>query len=93
MVPRASPKNEKVRNPATRYDKPHDIVKDTELSSDERRDALNTWEQDARQLMTASSEGMPGRKEGLESQDHHRFGEVVRAKDKLGENPKHKPSR
>jgi hypothetical protein len=50
------------------------------------------WEQDARQLMTASNEGMPGPKEGLEPQDHHRLGEVVRAKEKIGENPEHKPS-
>ena len=42
--------------------------------------------------MTASNEGMPGPEEGLESQDHHRLGEFVCAKDKIGENPNHKPS-
>jgi hypothetical protein len=67
-------------------------VKDKELSHHEKKEALSTWEQDARQLMTASNEGMPGSEEGLESQDHHRLGEVVRAKDKIGENPNHKPS-
>jgi hypothetical protein len=85
-------KHEKVESPATAYDKPHDIVKDKELSHHEKKEALNTWEQDARQLMTASNEGMPGPEEGLESQDHHRLGEVVRAEDKIGENPNHKPS-
>ena len=85
-------KNERVESPATTYDKPHDIVKDKELSHREKKEAMNTWEQDARQLMTASNEGMPGPEEGLELQDHHRLGEVVRAKDKIGENPTHKPS-
>jgi len=92
MAQQTSPKNEKVGSPATTYDKPHDIVKDKELSLHEKKEALNTWEQDARQLMTASNEGMPGPEEGLESQDHHRLGEVVRAKDEIGENPIHKPS-
>jgi hypothetical protein len=92
MVQQTSLKNEKVESPATTYDKPHDIVKDNELSHHEKKEALNTWEQDARQLMTASNEGMPGPEEGLESEDHHRLGEVVRAKDKIGQNPNHKPS-
>jgi hypothetical protein len=92
MVQQPSLKNEKVESPATTYDKPHDIVKDKELSHHEKKEALNTWEQDARQLMTASNEGMPGPEEGLGSEDHHRLGEVVRAKDKIGENPNHKPS-
>ena len=92
MVQQTSLKNEKVESPATTYDKPHDIVKDKELSQHEKKEALNTWEQDARQLMTASNEGMPGPEEGREPQDHHRLGEVVRAKDKIGENPNHKPS-
>jgi hypothetical protein len=92
MIQQTSPKKEKMVSPATTYDKPHDIVTDKELSHVEKTEALNTWEQDAWQLMTASNEGMPGAEEGLESQDHHRFGEVVRAKDKIGENPNHKRS-
>jgi hypothetical protein len=54
------------KRPATTYDKPHGIVKDKDLSHHEKKEALNNWEQDARQLMTASNEGMPGPKEGLE---------------------------
>ena len=92
MVQQTPLKNEKVESPATTYDKPHDIVKDKELSHHEKKEALNTWEQDARQLMTASNEGMNGPEEGLAARDHHRLGEVVRAKDKIGENPNHKPS-
>ena len=38
--------------------------------------------------MTASNEGMPGPEEGLKSQDRHPLGEVMRAKDKIGEDPK-----
>ena len=51
-----------------------------------------TWEQDARQMMTASNEGMSGDEEGLDQRDTHRLGEVVRAKEKIGAKPKHKPS-
>jgi hypothetical protein len=35
---------------------------------------------------------MPGPEEGMESHDHDRLGEVVRAKDKIAEKPDHKPS-
>jgi hypothetical protein len=65
---------------ATAYENPLDIVKDKALSHEEKTGKLNTWEQDARQLMTASNEGMPSPEEGLESRDHHRLGKVVRAK-------------
>ena len=84
-------KNQKIKNPAVSFEKPIDVVKDKELSDEEKKQALNTWEQDARQLLTASNEGMPGSDEGLRAIPHQ-FGKVVRAKDKLGEKPKHKPS-
>jgi len=92
MVVQNMVKDEKVESPSSTYDKPHDIVKDPELSDEEKKEALNTWEQDARALLTASNEGMPGPKEGLESHDHHRLGEVVRAKGDIGETPEHKSS-
>jgi hypothetical protein len=93
VVRQSSINDYKVERPATAYDKPHDIVTDEKLSHDEKTEALNTWEQDARQLMTASNEGMPGAEEGLESRGHHRLGEVLRAKDKIGQHPNAKPSR
>jgi hypothetical protein len=69
------------------------IFRETKLSlTKTKAKALNTWEQDARQLMAASNEGMPGSNEGAQSEDHHRFGEVVRAKTKIGKKPKHKQS-
>jgi hypothetical protein len=62
------------------------------LSPDEKRQALNTWEQDARQMLTASNEGMERDEEGLDQRDTHRLAEVERAKAKIGAKPKHKPS-
>jgi hypothetical protein len=82
----------KVENPEAHFDKPKEIVQDKSLSHDEKKKALNTWEQDERQLLTASNEGMPGSEEGLQSDDDNRLGEVVRTKETIGEKPKHKPS-
>jgi hypothetical protein len=82
----------KVENPATHFDKPNDIIHDVSLTLDEKKKALNTWEQDARQLLTASNEGMTGSEEGARPDDHHHLGEVVRAKDEIGDKPKHKPA-
>ena len=82
----------KVKNPKANFDKPKEIIQDKTLSHDEKKKALNTWEQDERQLLTASNEGMPGRNEGLRPDDGNRLGQVVRAKEKIGEKPKHKPS-
>jgi hypothetical protein len=84
--------NDKVESPETHFDKPQEIVRDKALSQDEKKKALGTWEQDERQLLTASNEGMPGSDEGLQPDDNNRLGEVVRAKEKIGERPKHKPS-
>ena len=82
----------KVEDPATHFDKPDDVVHDVKLSLDEKQKALNTWEQDARQLLTASNEGMTGSEEGTQPDDHHHLGEVVRAKDAVGEKQKQKPA-
>jgi hypothetical protein len=83
---------DKIENPEAHFDKPKEVVQDKALSQDEKKKALNTWEQDERQLLTASNEGMPGSDEGLQSDDDNRLGEVVKAEDKIGEKPKHKPS-
>jgi hypothetical protein len=81
-----------IDNPAAAFEKPSDVVSDRSLTNSEKKEALDTWEQDARQLMTASNEGMPGREEGLDPEDHHRMADVVRAKGALGERPKPKPA-
>jgi len=92
MSSHSDAKRAKINHPATHYEKPGDIPADQALSREEKAKALSTWEQDARQLMTASNEGMAGSDEGAQPKDHNRFGEVVRAKAKIGKKPKHKPS-
>ena len=82
----------KVEKPEAHFVKPKEVIKDKALSHDEKKNALNTWEQDERQLLTASNEGMPGSDEGLRPDDDNRLGEVLRAKGTIGEKPKHKPS-
>jgi hypothetical protein len=50
----------KVRKPSTYFDEPHEVVLDSSLSKAQKVEALDTLEQDARQLAEASSEGMGG---------------------------------
>ena len=76
---------EKVENPEAHFAKPKEVVKDNALSNDEKKSALNTWEQDELQLLTASDEGMPGSDEGLRSDAGNRLGEVLRAEGVLDE--------
>ena len=92
MVDVSKLKMNKIEHPATFYAMPDDIVKDNDLSAEEKKTALNSWEQDARQQLTASNEGMAGSKEGIDPKDHSCLGEIERAKDKIGEKPEYKPS-
>jgi hypothetical protein len=85
-------KPDKVESRASRFESPRDICADAKLSRDEKKRALDTWEQDARQLLTASNEGMAGPEEGVNPDDHHRLGEVVRAKAEIGEPARRKPA-
>ena len=91
---RANPKEkvEKVEKPQKHFDTPKQVVEDKALSPEEKKKALNTWEQDERQLMTASNEGMPAPAEGIKKDDENHLDEVVKAKQKIGEKPKHKPA-
>ncbi len=92
MVDVSKLKMRKIEHPATFYSAPDDVAKDNSLSAEEKKKALNTWEQDARQQLTASNEGMAGSKEGIDPGDHSRLNEIERAKDKIGEKPKGKLS-
>ena len=92
MIDVTKPKMDKIEHPATFYASPDDIVNDNNLSAEEKKEALNSWEQDARQKLTASNEGMAASKEGIDPGNHSRLGEIQRAKDKIREKPKHKPS-
>jgi hypothetical protein len=67
----------KVRKPSTYFDEPHEVVLDFSLSKAQKVEALDTLEQDARQLAEASSEGMGG---GERTKLH----EVLVAKNALG---------
>ncbi len=92
MVAVSKAKAERLEHPATYYAAPDDIVRDNDLSVDEKRKALDTWEQDARQQLTASNEGMAGSTEGIDPDDRSRLAEIERAKASIGEKPTHKPS-
>jgi hypothetical protein len=92
MSSHSDAKRAKIDHPAKHYEKPGNIPGDKALSDEEKAKALDTWEQDARQLMTASNEGMVASDEGARPEDDHRFGEVVRAKAKIGKTPKPKTS-
>jgi hypothetical protein len=88
----SEPLKGKILNPEAHFEKPKEVVQDDALSHDKKKKTLNTWEQDEQQLLTASNEGMPGSDEGVRKDDHNRLGEVVQAKDKIGEKPKQKSS-
>jgi hypothetical protein len=60
--------------------------------SHQEKEGSQYREQDERQLLSASNEGMPGSDEGERKKEANRLGEVVQAKDQIGEKPKHKPS-
>jgi hypothetical protein len=80
----------KLDKPQAHFEKAGDVAADEDLSRGEKKKALETWEQDARQLLTASNEGMPGKDEGNSPRDAPKLGEVTRAKADIGEKPKPK---
>ena len=51
-------KDQKINNPQAEFEKPSDIVEDSELSHKQKKKALETLQEDAHQLLTASNEGM-----------------------------------
>ena len=85
-------KTQKIENPAVTFAKPIDVIKDSDLSHQQKIKALDTWEQDAGQLLTASNEGMTAPEEGGSLDDPNKLRQVVNAKGELGEKPKSKPS-
>ena len=87
-----SDKRRKLERPAEEYARPIDVVHDEELTPEEKKRALDTWEQDARQLVTASNEGMEGEPAGQHRDENHKLQEVVDAKAMLGAKPRHKPA-
>jgi hypothetical protein len=72
----------RLKNPASHFEKPSQVVNDKKLSHGEKEEALNTWEQDARQLLIASNEGMTASDEG-NTRDGVYLDDIVRAKDTI----------
>jgi hypothetical protein len=48
-------KIEKIKHPQNYYETPDALTKDPELSFEEKKKALDVWEQDARQMLTAAT--------------------------------------
>ena len=93
-MPSAAPsKTDKIEHPQSHYATPDELIEDRGLSLDEKIKALKIWEQDARQMLTASGEGMPGSEEGIDPSNHNMLGQVERALDKLQRSPKPAASR
>jgi hypothetical protein len=82
----------KIERPAENYARSADLVRDEKLSLEEKKQALDVWEQDARQLVTASNEGMEGEAIGPDRDENHKLGQVLNAKQKVGARPKPKPA-
>jgi len=76
-------KTDKVERPQLHYATPDQLIDDRALSLEDKINALKIWEQDARQMLTASNEGMPGSDEGIDPANHHMLDQVKRARDKL----------
>ena len=90
-IPKAGETDRKIHNPLVEFEKPSDVVNDPALSQTEKKEALENLEQDAHQLLTASNEGMAPEKDHI-AKNEPKLDEVVRAKDRIGEKPQHKPA-
>ena len=84
-------KAQKIHNPQAEFDKPSDVVNDSELSQTQKKKALENLEQDAHQLMTASNEGMAPENDRV-AEHEPKLEEVVKAQQRLGEKPQNKPT-
>ena len=63
--------HEKTARPHAHFEAPHEVLVDPELSKEQKVKALDSLEQDARQLATASAEGMSdGEATGLQEVLH-----------------------
>jgi hypothetical protein len=75
-VTKSTKKSDKLARPGTHVTKPKDVVADGVLSADEKSEALDSLELDARLLETAASDGMSGG-------ELNKLFEVLQAKDHL----------
>jgi hypothetical protein len=51
---------DRIADPTRHYDKPMDVVNDTTLDADAKRQILESWKKDAELLSTAQNENMTG---------------------------------
>jgi hypothetical protein len=58
-----SPTEQAIENPEANFDSPQSIVKNRQLSSRQKEEALKKWEEHARSLSVADQEGMTGGEE------------------------------
>lgn len=68
--------NAKVEKPATHFERPEEVAADRTLSPEQKAKALETLEQDARQLEIAAGEGMGGG-------EPNKLHETLKAKDEI----------
>ena len=66
MIQNTKLMNETIDQTEIHFQSLTDVVKDSKLSEEDKTNALNTWEQDVRRLLTASSKGMRGNEEGFD---------------------------
>ena len=69
-----------VAKPSTYFEEPRDVVADSTLSKEQKVTALETLEQDARQMSEAASEGMAGG-------ERNKLRDVLEARDTLALQP------
>ena len=81
----------RIEDPASHFQRPSQVANDSRLSHGEQGEALNTWEQDARQLLTASNEGMTA-SDNDRMREAVSLGDIVRARETIAERPKSKPA-
>ena len=67
-------------------------MRDEELSIEEKKKALDVWEQGCASARDRSNEGMEGEAIGPDRDENHKLDQVLNAKQRLGAGPKPKPA-
>jgi hypothetical protein len=78
-----------LRDPASVFRSPRDVLTCPDLTPDERRSVLEQWERDARGLSVAEEEGMEGGEESLLSQVRRAMAELGEESSASGSGAKH----
>jgi hypothetical protein len=85
MTAEIEKKGKTIENPSSRYASPAELVNDSTLTLEEKREALKIWEENARELAVAEEEGMSGG-------EPSRLAEIADAQSKLPSRGERKPS-